>query len=131
MSELAPPDRGAVGADAPELLETRISRPTPGAVVLDVRGEIDSLTAPEFSAAVNDLVAVPADTLVVDLSGVRFLASSGLAVLIAGAQRTDERAVRLRLVVTTRAVRRPLEITGTDQLFELHPDIESAIGGRD
>jgi hypothetical protein len=30
------------------------------------------------------------------------------------------------LVVATRAVRRPLEITGTDRLFELHPDLTAA-----
>ena len=58
-----------------------------------------------------------------------FLASSGLAVLIQAAHRVDARDARLRLVVTTRAVRRPLEVTGTDQLFDMHSDVPSATGG--
>jgi anti-sigma B factor antagonist len=64
--------------------------------------------------------------LVVDLSGVTFLASSGLAVLIRAAHRAATRDLRLQLVAATRAVRRPLEITGVDRMFDLHPDVESA-----
>ena len=33
------------------------------------------------------------------------------------------------LVVTARAVRRPIEITGSEQLFTLHPEITSALRG--
>ena len=63
-----------------------------------------------------------------DLTEVTFLASSGLAVLIRAAQLAGERAQRLRLVVATRAVRRPLQVTGSDQLFDLFDDLEAAIG---
>ena len=59
----------------------------------------------------DQLLAAPSGVLVVDLSDVTFLASSGLAVLIRAAHRADDR--RLRIVATARAVRRPLEITGS------------------
>ena len=93
--------------------------------MLTVQGEIDTLTAPPFTAATTDLVTGPDETLVIDLTGVRFLASSGLAVLITAAHRAEERGTRLRLVVSTRAVRRPLEVTGTDQLFDMYPDLDT------
>lgn len=131
MGEPAQPGPGAVGSDVAEFLDTMISRPHPDTVVLTVTGEIDTLTAPAFTAAAADLVASRGDVLVVDLAGVRFLASSGLAVLISAAHSLEERGIRLRLVVASRAVHRPLEITGTDQLFDLHPDVASATGGRD
>jgi hypothetical protein len=35
------------------------------------------------------------------------------------------------LVAATRAVRRPLEITGTDQLFDMHENVHDATGGDD
>jgi anti-sigma B factor antagonist len=35
----------------------------------------------------------------------------------------------LLVVVGTRAVRRPLQITGSDQLFDLFDDLDSAVGG--
>ena len=122
---------GVAGSDLSEFLDTTISRPEAGTVVLMVSGEIDTLTAPPFTAAMDELVGSAGEALVVDLSGVRFLASSGLAVLISAAHRAEERGIRLRLVVSSRAVHRPLEITGTDELFDLHPDLASATGGRD
>ena len=129
MGEPAQP--GALGSDVSEFLDTTLSRPRPDAVVLTVRGEIDTLTAPAFTAAADELLSAADGTLVMDLSEVRFLASSGLAVLISAAHRAEERGTRLRLVVTSRAVRRPLEITGTAELFDLHTEVGAAYGGRD
>jgi anti-sigma B factor antagonist len=114
-----------------EFLDTSLARPHPDTVVLTVRGEIDTLTAPAFTAAAEELLTASGEILVMDLTEVRFLASSGLAVLITAAHRAEDRGIRLRLVVTNRAVRRPLEITGTAALFDLHSDPESAYGGRD
>jgi anti-sigma B factor antagonist len=114
-----------------EFLDTSLTRPHPDTAVLTVRGEIDTLTAPAFTAATEDLLTASGEVLVMDLTEVRFLASSGLAVLITAAHRAEDRGLRLRLVIGNRAVRRPLEITGTAALFDLHPDLESAYGGRD
>ena len=114
-----------------EFLETSLSRPYPDTTVLTVRGEIDTLTAPAFTAATEELLTTSGEILVIDLTAVRFLASSGLAALITAAHRAEDRGIRLRLVIASRAVRRPIEITGTATLFDVHPDPESAYGGRD
>jgi anti-sigma B factor antagonist len=126
MNETSPPDPGPVSSDPAEFLHTEISRPRPGTAVLTVRGEIDTLTAPAFTAAAKELVSGLDERLVVDMTGVTFLASSGLAVLIQTAHRAEDRGLRLRLVVATRAVRRPLEITATDRLFQLYSDLDAA-----
>lgn len=109
-------------------LGVTLSRPRPAVAVLAVRGEIDTLTTPQLETGVNELLAAPADRVVLDLTEVSFLASSGLAVLIRAAQLAGERSQRLRLVIATRAVRRPLQVTGSDQLFELFDDLDAAIG---
>lgn len=127
MPDPATPRQSAAGSDLATFLDTAITKPHPGTAVLEVNGEIDTLTAPAFTDATAELMTGPDETLVIDLTGVRFLASSGLAVLITAAHRAEERGTRLRLVVSTRAVRRPLEITGTDQLFDLHPDLSTAV----
>jgi anti-sigma B factor antagonist len=130
------PDPAQSGSNAPaadpagEFLGTVITR-SPGTVVLEVQGEVDTLTAPRFSAAVDELMNDRASRLVIDLTGVTFLASSGLAVLIQAAHQAEERGARLRLVVSTRAVRRPLEVTGTDQLFDMYADARDATGDDD
>ncbi len=109
-------------------LTTSITRPRAGAVVLAVDGEVDTLTAPPMEQAMGKLLADTDDVvLVVDLTNVTFLASSGLAVLIRAAHRATARDLRLRLVVPGRAVRRPLEVTGSDQLFAVYQDVQAAL----
>ncbi|MBV9921028.1 MAG: STAS domain-containing protein [Pseudonocardia sp.] len=104
-------------------------RPDARHTLLVVEGEIDTLTAGALERALSGLLAEPAEVLVVDLTAVTFLASSGLAVLIRTANEAGER--RLRLVAAARAVRRPMEITGSDQLFDLYPDRAAALSPSD
>ena len=92
-------------------------------------GEIDTMTAGALEQALTTLLAESSEALVVDLTAVTFLASSGLAVLIRAAHQAGER--RLRLVSTARAVRRPIEITGSDQLFDLYSDRAAALSPAD
>jgi anti-sigma B factor antagonist len=111
-------------------LDTVVSRPRPDTVLLEVEGEVDTLTAPRLEAGLDAaLAAAPTDdtAVVVDLTGVTFLASSGLAVLIGGARRVSESGRRLHLVAASRAVTRPLEVTGADALFDVHPDVAAAL----
>lgn len=110
-------------------IEVDVDRRDAQLTVLSVRGEIDALTTPRLEAELDGLLADPPERLVLDLDGVTFLASSGLAVLIRAAQVVGEHGRRLRLVVGTRAVRRPLQITGSDQLFDLYDDLDAAVGG--
>jgi len=120
-SEARPPRPGG-GA-----LGVEIAQPRPDRALLTVRGELDTLTAPELDAALRELVAGSTGRLVVDLSGVTFLASSGLAVLIGAARRLAELGGRLHLVAASRAVTRPLQVTGADALFDIHDDVTSAL----
>jgi anti-sigma B factor antagonist len=108
-------------------IDVRIVRPAADRAVLSVRGEVDSLTTPQLEPALATLLDGSEQLLVIDLSEVTFLASSGLAALIRTAQRVEERGRRLRLVVANRAVRRPLEVTGSDQLFDLFGDLPSSL----
>lgn len=108
-----------------------ITRPRPATVVLEVRGEFDTLTAPRVEAALAEVLPGGEAVLVIDLTRVTFLASSGLVVLIGAAHRAQELGSRIRLVAATRAVRRPLEITGSDQLFSMHTSLTEATAATD
>lgn len=102
----------------PGTLATTLELPWPGAALLVVAGEVDTLTADRLQAVTDDLLATGCARLVIDLSGVTFLASSGLAVLIRAAHLATASSRRLRLVAEGRPVLRPLQITGTDELFD-------------
>ena len=112
-------------APGPGELGVTFEQPDARHALLVVEGEIDTMTAGALERALTTLLAEPSEALVVDLTAVTFLASSGLAVLIRAAHQAGER--RLRLVSTARAVRRPIEITGSDQLFDLYPDRAAAL----
>ncbi len=111
-------------------LDTAVSRPRAGTVLLEVHGEVDTLTAPRLEAGLDDALDVARTegrAVVVDLSGVTFLASSGLAVLIHGARRVTAWGSRLQVVTATRAVSRPITVTGADALFDTYADVASAL----
>jgi anti-sigma B factor antagonist len=84
--------------------------------VVVVEGEVDALTAPQVVEAVDSALAQQPRVLVVDLSGVDFLASAGLSALVEGHNKAGEGG-RFRVVAAGPATRRVLELTGlTDQL---------------
>jgi anti-sigma B factor antagonist len=97
--------------------------------LLTVQGEVDTLTAPRLAEGLSGLLDDERSTPVVDLAGVSFLASSGLAVLIRAAHRASEQGRALHIVATSRAVTRPLEVTGSDRLFEMHGGLEEVFPG--
>lgn len=97
-------------------------------MVLDVSGEIDMATAPELEESISAALARNPEMLVVDLSGVGFLASAGMSVLI-GASRQAGEKTRFRLVATGAATLRPMELTGIATEFSIHETREHALRG--
>ena len=75
-------------------------------------GEIDSTTAPLLSQHLTELLESQVRELTVDLRGVSFLDSAGLCVLATAHRRAVRQDVRLRVLASSRAVVRPLQITG-------------------
>ena len=86
-------------------------------VLLTVSGEVDSSTAPRLREVVDAAFADRVPTLTVDLDGVTFLDSAGLCVLAGAHRRAAESGVLLRVVASSRAVIRPLQITGLYDLL--------------
>jgi anti-sigma B factor antagonist len=98
-------------------------------VVLVVRGEIDIATIGRLRDAVEEALDAPEDIpVVVDLAQVDFLASAGIGILLAVTRAAGERGRPLRIVVgDNRAVLRPLQVAGVDQVLELYTSLDDAI----
>lgn len=86
-----------------------------------VAGEIDASTAPTLDDALRSL-PVADGSVVVDVSDVAFIDSSGLRVLISLASRADHAGRSVILERPSPAVRRLLEITGLTETFGLTGD---------
>ena len=100
---------------ANDLLTVELSEPAPAARVT-VSGEVDSSSAPLLREQLDALLEGELTELTIDLSGVTFLDSAGLCVLAAAHRRAGS-DVRLRVLASSRAVIRPLQITGLWQLL--------------
>jgi anti-sigma B factor antagonist len=87
------------------------------AVQLSAAGEIDSSSAPVLERRLEAVLAGELEQLTIDLRDVTFLDSAGLCVLAAAHKSTRERHIGLRVLAASRAVVRPLQITGLWQLL--------------
>ena len=90
-----------------------------GAIHLRLLGELDLGSAKELEAALRDAEAQASESVVVDLSRLDFIDSTGLSALVAADRRLRETGLRLALVPGPRPVQRVFEITGLDRRFEL------------
>ena len=94
--------------------------------VLMASGEIDVASVPAFRAQLLPLVQAPAPSVVLDLSGVRFIDSAGLRVIVDGLTRARRRDGDLRLACPQASLRRTFEITGLDQVLSIHSSVDEA-----
>ncbi|MFP5022710.1 STAS domain-containing protein [Pseudonocardia phyllosphaerae] len=116
----------ADGRESGDSLTLETTEPAEGVVVVAVAGELDMLTAPELRHELAD--RIPRSSLVVlDLDGIRFLGTSGLAALIELRELAHRNGVELRLACTERRVLRPLSIAGLHHLFDIHDDVPAAL----
>ncbi len=97
------------------------------AVIVRVVGDIDMANSDELRERCVDLLDSGVEALVIDLSGVTFFASSGIAAL--GHIRVHNASLQRRPVhvVASRAVRRSLTVTAMDKLLPLHDTLEHAL----
>ena len=109
------------GTEAPfdDVITLSTATAEDGVVTVTVVGEVDTFTAPVLRSSLDTQLEQQPRELVIDLSGVQFLGSAGLAVLVETQKSARSRDVELRLVATTRAVTRPLEVTGLIDLFTI------------
>jgi anti-sigma B factor antagonist len=75
-----------------------------------LEGEIDSHTAPKLAECMKDLPDRP--SVIADFSGVSFMDSSGLRVLVEATTRAAQAGRSLVICNPTAAVRRVVEISG-------------------
>lgn len=106
-------------------VETRV---VDGVRVVAVWGEIDYDVRDLFSEALLlEDGAVPPLRIVVDLSQVTFMDSSGINVLVGTHRQVSETRGWLRVAGAQESVLRVLELVGIDALISCYPSIEQAL----
>jgi anti-sigma B factor antagonist len=93
--------------------------------LLTATGEIDSLTSPELQASVDQALPDPGQVLVVDLSGVTFLSSAGLSVLVEAHLRAEDAGYEVRIVTNANSAR-VFQLTGLHETLRLYGTLAEA-----
>lgn len=97
-----------------------------GAVVIHVEGDLDVYTAPRLKEVLDEAVA-GGGRLILDLSGVHFIDSTALGVLVGTHQETQSGDSRFCLVVEDPFLLKIFHITGFDGVFSIFSRVEEAL----
>ena len=95
--------------------------------VIELGGEVDLYTAPEFKERMVELIEDGKKRIVVDLSSATFIDSTTLGVLVGGVKRLRPGGGSLALVCTDQNITKIFEITGLDRVFAIHESREEAL----
>lgn len=99
-----------------------------GRTVVTVRGELDLATADRLWVEL-ETVLLSRNLVVLDGSGISFLDSSGLRVLLQAGKRAAADGVSFRLVAPQPAVQRVLELAGASGHLETRESVPAALEG--
>jgi anti-sigma B factor antagonist len=92
-------------------------------------GRLDLGSASTFREEVRQLVESGVASLVIDLTGVSFIDSSGLGAVISGLRLTRQAGGDLRLACAKAQVLEVLSLTGLDKILSLYATPEEAFAG--
>ncbi len=101
------------------------------AIIFRLRGSLDIATSPAVRAALLEAAGAGNHNIVVDLSKLEFLDSTGLGALIGAHRRALENDGNVRLVVSDGPIARLLNITGLIRILAVYQSIDNALHDRD
>ena len=97
--------------------------------VIELGGEVDLYTAPEFKERMVQVIEEGKKHVVVDLSNATFIDSTTLGVLVGGVKRLRPAGGTLSLVCADQNIVKIFEITGLDRVFPIYKSRDEALAG--
>lgn len=107
----------AVGDEGSAIASIVRSTDDKGYPIIQVTGELDLSNVNRLRSALNEIFAERPARLAIELSGLTFMDSSGIALLVEAAQRIDT----LELQKPSPLIRRVLQATGVSEILRLNP----------
>ncbi len=105
------------------------SKANNGIVLVRVAGEIDMFTSPNLRDTLLPCFNPSTTGIVVDLSGVSFMDSSGIATLVEGLQWSRKENRKFILTGLGKTVFNALSLTKLDNVFSIEADADTALAG--
>lgn len=96
------------------------------AVTIHCDGVLDMLTSPALQHQIDSALQKRPAAVIVDLSSVDFLASSGMSVLIAAHDRCSP-TIQFTVVADGPATSRPMQLIGLTDIITVYPTLDQAL----
>ena len=108
-------------------LSISVSRPAGGSCLVSLSGDLDINSAAEFSARVDAVTAAAAVHVIVELSGVQFVDSSGLNSLVVAARETEHRGASFVVAAPAHYVARVFELVRIGESIAVVGSVDEAL----
>ena len=98
-----------------------------GCLLFGFTGQLDAYSEKQFLAFITDHLTSTPQPLVIDLSKIDFIDSSGLGALVQMAKLCNDRAMQFLVVGNARVVQ-TVKLVRLEQFLHLQPDLDTALG---
>ena len=90
-----------------------------GVPTIYLQGELDSYSAPRVRNILETMTETPKPTVLIDMTGLEYIDSAGLGVLVAALKGVNDHSGAMALIGLTPAVARVFRVTGLENLFSV------------
>lgn len=98
------------------------------AAIIEVRGEVDIYTSPTMREYIfTTIKQQQPQSFIVELSGVTYTDSSGIATLVEGLQLANEHNVRFKLVGLSQSVLEVFQLARLERVFDIYSTEDAAL----
>ncbi len=97
-----------------------------GRTIIDLMGEVDLFTRDLFKDVLLECISKNDKGIVINLDGLDFMDSTGIAVLILAYKEARLRQADFKLICNKDPLKRILSVTGLDRVFDIHGDVLEA-----
>jgi anti-anti-sigma factor len=99
-----------------------------GITILQAQGRLDSTSAPDMDRCMSKLIDGGAMQVFIDLSGLEYVSSAGLRVLLSAAKRIKQAQGKLALASPSPQVRQVFNMAGFSSILPIFETIDDALG---
>jgi anti-sigma B factor antagonist len=108
---------------------TEAASPAEGITLIELSGQLDAHTAPEFERFLEERVRKERKSkLVLDFSNLEYISSAGLGVLMGLIEEVRSQSGDMKLVKVPEKIYHVLDLLGFPIVFEILPQLEDALG---
>ncbi|MFA6225579.1 MAG: STAS domain-containing protein [Methanoregula sp.] len=100
-----------------------------GATILSIAGRVDTATAPALELAINKAIEGGNRKILLNFSGVTYISSGGLRVLLATAKKLKNPGDKYALCNLAAEMLKILKLAGFTSIFSIYPSEGEALAG--